>query len=282
MKDVMAFDLASGELAWRTPFEHGNAYGSAAVARVGGESVVVTCTGAVVRVRDGLSLAPGYGGHSYTSPVTAGSIAYFLGNAEAGTQVVFRLPASAATPAGRLPATFLEGGTPLALQVPGWPNLFRHFHVASPLLAGGLGYAISNAGVLTVAEIAEAGPAPRIVSQTRLPLDSWGVTQPYPYTCGACASPAMAGDRIYVVGNAGTTCVLEPGREGRIAAVNRIESPFRGQRKSAYNYLFTYWPDHLEGFVTSPVFDGNRIYLRGEQHLYCIGDTSGPTQRPRR
>ena len=88
----------------------------------------------------------------------------------------------------------------------------------------------------------------------------------------AADNVAVARDKIFIVGSTGTTCVVEPGRAGKTVAVNKIESRFTGQLQSAYNYLFKYWPEHLEGFITSPVFDGDRIYIRGEEFLYCIGE----------
>ncbi|MHC4983091.1 MAG: hypothetical protein ACYTF6_07990 [Planctomycetota bacterium] len=44
------------------------------------------------------------------------------------------------------------------------------------------------------------------------------------------------------------TIVLEPGREYKQAAKNK-----------------------LEGFRSCPVFLGKRMYVRGLKHLYCIG-----------
>jgi hypothetical protein len=46
----------------------------------------------------------------------------------------------------------------------------------------------------------------------------------------------------------GATVVLEPGREYREVARNQ-----------------------LEGYGSCPVFSGQRMYLRTNKHLYCIG-----------
>ena len=32
-----------------------------------------------------------------------------------------------------------------------------------------------------------------------------------------------------------------------------------------------HWSERQERFVASPVCDGQRLYLRGEAHLYAIG-----------
>jgi hypothetical protein len=47
----------------------------------------------------------------------------------------------------------------------------------------------------------------------------------------------------------GTTVVLEPGREFKVLARNKLE-PFR----------------------SSLVFEGKRVYIRTEKSLYCIGE----------
>ena len=51
------------------------------------------------------------------------------------------------------------------------------------------------------------------------------------------------------IDDSGTTMVLEPGREPKEVATNALES-----------------------FRSSPVFVGKRVYIRGLEHLYCIGE----------
>jgi hypothetical protein len=34
-------------------------------------------------------------------------------------------------------------------------------------------------------------------------------------------------------------------------------------------------PELGEGAVTTPAFAAGRIYIRGDEHLYCIGEQSG-------
>ena len=34
-----------------------------------------------------------------------------------------------------------------------------------------------------------------------------------------------------------------------------------------------HWNDHYhEVTMSTPIFEGNRIYIRGEQNLYCVGE----------
>jgi len=53
-------------------------------------------------------------------------------------------------------------------------------------------------------------------------------------------------------------------------AVNRIESVLEGVY-TQWGYRFAADRYYPEVTVSSPVFDGNRIYYRAEEYVYCIG-----------
>ncbi len=61
-------------------------------------------------------------------------------------------------------------------------------------------------------------------------------------------SPVGAQNRVYILGQKGITFVVQHGPEFKILAKNILE----------------------DSFHSSPVILGNRIYLRGFEHLYCI------------
>ena len=67
---------------------------------------------------------------------------------------------------------------------------------------------------------------------------------------GVFASPVAAQDRIYITGLNGTTYVIKHGEQFNILAVNQLD----------------------EQFAASPAMSANRIYLRGEKYLYCVGE----------
>jgi hypothetical protein len=82
---------------------------------------------------------------------------------------------------------------------------------------------------------------------------------------GICASPAVAGGKIFLFDNSGIGLVLQPGREYKALARNVIENmqpTWQGKD----------WMMQQEQFVVSPLFVGNRMYLRGLDYLYCIGE----------
>jgi hypothetical protein len=80
---------------------------------------------------------------------------------------------------------------------------------------------------------------------------------------GVGASATLGGKQIYVVDNQGVCVVLAPGRQYRPLAVNRIQTQLPRD-----------WPIPPQEILSNaaPVFDGKRMYLRGEQYLYCIGE----------
>jgi len=64
------------------------------------------------------------------------------------------------------------------------------------------------------------------------------------------ASPSLAGNRLYIIARSGKAWVVEPSRDKcrRLGECNLGEE-----------------------CVTSPAFQDGRIYLRGENHIFCIG-----------
>jgi len=56
--------------------------------------------------------------------------------------------------------------------------------------------------------------------------------------------------------------VIEPGRQFKQVARNRIATCV------ARRWVLD--PDEI--FQSAPIFEGGRMYLRGEQNLYCIGE----------
>jgi outer membrane protein assembly factor BamB len=107
-------------------------------------------------------------------------------------------------------------------------------YYASPILNDGLLYAVHQKGKFSVID-AKTGEA---VYEKELALGGTA----YP-------SVTMAGKYVYVSSDNGVTVVVEAGREFKEVARNTLE-PFRG----------------------SPVFDGKRLYVRGQAKLYCIGE----------
>ncbi len=62
-------------------------------------------------------------------------------------------------------------------------------------------------------------------------------------------SISLAGDRLYVSSDDGTSIVLQPGREYKELARNKLET-----------------------FRSSLAFEGKRVYIRTAKNLFCIGE----------
>jgi hypothetical protein len=77
------------------------------------------------------------------------------------------------------------------------------------------------------------------------------------------ASPTLIGKHIVIQDNQGTALVLEPGRRFKQVGKNRIGTQ-----------LDRWWPVPAQETVSyaPPIPDGNRLYIRGERYLYCIGE----------
>ena len=65
------------------------------------------------------------------------------------------------------------------------------------------------------------------------------------------SSPTLSGSRVYLFGDEGRAYILEP----TDSECKRIAESQLG-----------------ENCVTSPALQDGRIYIRGQQHLFCIGE----------
>lgn len=212
---VNALNKDTGETLWQTPCQEG--WGTEAVTQVAGTDILITPRGDILRVSDGKVLAGRVANAEYSSPVVEDGVVYFAD--ESGATAV-RL--GEAITGDRLPTEVI------------WKSQAQQGRVyASPVVHDGLMYVCHQQGLFTVLDTSDGD----LVYSQRLRL---GGGEAYP-------SVTLADGLLYVSSESGTTVVLEPGREFRLVATNRLE-PFRA----------------------SPVFVGDRLYIRGLQNLYCL------------
>ena len=214
--DLVALDPKTGNEAWRLKCQNG--WGTPLATRIGDTNVIVTPKGALVRANDGKLLADRLGSCGANSPILHDGIVYFVhGEARAV----------------RMPSAIVEPVKPeivWKVKVAGGGYGF-----CSPVLHDGILYAASDQGIITALDAATG----KQVYDERLNLGNGSI---YP-------SISLAGNRLYVSSENGSTVVLEPGREYKELARNKLE-PFR----------------------SSLVFEGKRVYVRTEKRLYCIGE----------
>jgi outer membrane protein assembly factor BamB len=213
LKDLVALNPNNGEEIWRVALPP--TYATAVPMRIGTTTVIVSPSGAVVRVSDGKVLLRN--GSLHTSECTAlvhDETLYVCGDRARA----LRLTAAGddAVKVERLWETRISGGR----------------RTPSAVLHDGLLYAVTTDGKLDVLD-ARSGEA---VYQQRL-----NVGEVY-------ASATAAGKYLFFGGTKGAAVAVKAGKEYDEAASNKVD-----------------------GFGSSPVFSGRRLYLRTRQYLYCIG-----------
>lgn len=215
--DLVALNTKDGSEAWRVQFPPN--HGTSMHTRIGDVDVVVHPGGNVFRVSDGAIVAKGLGSTGPNSPLIQDGQVFFV----AGQVRGYALPTSSEIPAK-------------------WEQLWKGpnlkgggYWFPSPILHEGLIYALNASSIFSVVD-AKTG---ELVDERRL---DFGGGQSYP-------SITLAGNRLYVSSDNGTTIVLEPGREYKELARNSLET-----------------------FRSSLVFEGQRMYVRTTKGLWCLGE----------
>ena len=259
---VVALDKKTGASIWRQEFDRGDASPLMVAFECAGSTYLIA-RGRFLRAGDGSAL-PFNDEHlrvmsMLATPVIEGNGAYFQDSA--GRLLWCKWESQAP---GELKVTrvkLLEFG--LKDESKRWDN-GANFWVPSPVISGGLAYCLSNQGRMVVIDLANA----RIAFDEKLDLapNIYTTSMHGGYIVGVCASPAMAGGKLYVMDNTGTTLVMQPGAEPKVLAKNRIEQVVPPWDEKHWD------SPHQEATISSPVFDGGRIYYRAELYLYCVGE----------
>ena len=246
---LLAFDAGSGKIAWRDqlPQDAENCVGCLYVpTTVGATHVLITYPNRVIQVSDGKLLSQAVKQSFFsgmTTPVIADGMLYSDGDVFKKSFSAISLPTSVDMP----PAVSwtIDGKQWRSEQSSG-------FSIASSLVHGGLFYNIDTMGELTIIDLASHKVAycRRIEMYQRANRQTFGFT----------ASPTLAGKYLYFFDDTGSALLLEPGKQYKAAGRNIIE-----------NQVASAWQAYKqELFYASPVFDGNSLYLKGGEYLYCI------------
>jgi outer membrane protein assembly factor BamB len=259
-----ALDKASGHEAFA--FEGPAAWGPFAITplEIGGVPYVIVA-GTIYRALDGKIAVPRPPDLASDRVVINGNMAYFT----AGRAGYYRLEPKhgglASTPLikeeyDRL--SFPTGNNPNYKNDP----TINDFYTASPLYHDGLLYCLSNWGRLVVVDTQKYKSSDAVVYTSFLPFDLKNPSSRKSTGMGVCASPALAGKYIYMIDSAGCVLVLDPGREYKQVAKNTIDETV----PEGWDPKHWMGPHH-EQTEAALTFDGNRLYIRGEQYLYCVG-----------
>jgi len=214
LNHLTALDADTGGTLWQTK-DMPPRWGTPIVSSIGEVAVLITPGGEIVRAHDGRLLAKQVSDLTYGTPVQTDDTVYFM----QGRGAAVRLPGQA--------------GESVAVEKLWEPDLGNDRYYASPVIYDGLVYTINQARLFSVLD-AHTGEE---VYSKRLEL---GRGTAYP-------SVSLAGGRLYVSSDNGTTIVMKPGREYQEIARNT-----------------------LEAFRSTPVFEGKRMYVRTLATLYCV------------
>jgi outer membrane protein assembly factor BamB len=253
-KEVFAFE---GPAPWTpyaiTPFE------------LGGVAYVIV-NGTIYRASDGKIAVKRPPDSAGDLVVVHGNMAYFTG----GRAGYYRLEPK---PGGALASTPLIKQEYDRFDFPKGDNpkykidtSISDFYTASPLYHNGLLYCLSNWGRLVVVDTQKYTANDAVLHSAYMPFELKNPSSRKSTGMGIGASPALAGKYLYMIDSAGCVLVLEPGRDVRQVAKNCIDEmvPEGWEPK--------HWMGpHHEQTEASLFFDGSRIYMRGEQYLYCVG-----------
>ncbi len=214
---LMGLDPSTGATRWDAGTFRD--YGTPAVLSTPKGELVITADGRRIRARDGAVLGGSDPLTYYTSPVVAGGRIYVTGATSD----------DAGRPAARAARWSSDGAS-----APDWnAPLDEARHHVSPIVVGGLLYALSVRGVLRVIRASDGAP----MYEQKLDLE-----RPQ-------ASLSLAGDRLFLFDAEGVSLVLRAGP--RFEQVGR---------------------NTLEPLRATPFFEGSAIYVRTHDHLYRLGE----------
>ncbi len=260
MNKLIAFDASTGERLWTNELSSPNTlryHGTPVAIGVGGTNLAVLPSGHIVRLSDGKFIRDkgseiGKRHQEIPSPVAIGNTIYELSIDGHFYKVL--LPGQFSDP--------LDGVSVQSLKVDmsRYPTYYFDWFLASPLIHDGLAYCVNGSGVLSVIDLEKT----QIVYEKLLDLDHFENANEGPAR-GIGISPSLAGGKIYILGDAGATIVLKPGRTYEQLAKNKIESIVRRN-----------WQQRTERFVAAPFFSGSQMYIRGEKYLYCFSSQLSP------
>lgn len=241
---IVAFDKQTGKTVWKKDrnIDYGKnnnngdwkkAYGTAQVIDVNGNpQVVAPSAGATISYnpRTGEELwRVTHGGMNAAARPLFGHGRLYVDTADGGFKLF------AVRPDGRGEVAETHVDWKLAKNVPSR---------SSQLLIGDLIFMVNEASIASC-------------------VDAMSGTQIWQHRFGGdyCASPIYADGRIYFFSEFGICLVIEPGREFKLLAENKLGSDENREKKD-------------DGFMASPAVTGKALILRTRSHLYRIEEPS--------
>ncbi len=238
ISELLAIDGASGRTVWKAPRPVPNSWASPIVIDTGEREEIITSANPWVIAYEpatGVELwrAECLGGDVAPSPIYAGGLVFV-------TNAYELLVAIRPGGQGNVTETHIvwtaEDGLP---------------DICSPLSNGELVFLLETYGLLTCYDAKDGSKV-------------WEEDLGETFT----ASPSMVGDRVYLLTEDGVMIIVQA--LGKLDQKNS-DSPSANTREAGREFQEIGRCELGEGSSACPAFMDGRIYIRGEENLYCIG-----------
>lgn len=254
-------DKIKGDMLWKTAPNGGKPYASPVAGKIGNTKVAVLASGAIINPADGATVvAPGEVKHDgeCASAVVNGDLYHIISRTG---YTAMRLPGG--MPNGS-PANIVFRIGPIELRPPEGTNPYYPYPVASPVAGGGIVYFTHNGASDYYKEkntvlFAVDEKTGKLLYRKEL-TDLKPRTSYDTFGGGQTASLTVAGKYLYVMDNVGITIVVEVGKAYKQVAVNSIKNKI------------SRWGMENELTISTPIFEGSKMYYRAYDNLYCIGE----------
>ena len=256
--NMVALDAETGKVAWRQP-KVDKSVGALIGARINGVAVVISQQGDVVRAADGKRLYSNplkrTGDTGWAPPMCLDGVIYLPWSGVGNLLVKdFRSASGDAWTCQR------RDVGDIAVNRDSKGGWIDRWTCGSPLVHEGIYYNQDVFGTLYAVDLKTR----KVLYRRDLSADFNMLT--HYNALGVAASITLGGKHLFAMDNQGTTVVFQPGRAFKKVAVNRIE-----------RQVYRPWPMRPQEEIgySPPLFEGPRMYLRGERYLYCVGRQAG-------
>jgi outer membrane protein assembly factor BamB len=248
---LYGLDARTGKLLWEQRRVHNNV-AAVLAAKLAGQPVVVTQRGDIVRPSDGAMLYVQRDTVSaWAPPVILGDLVY---SQQHGVNAVRVFDYSAVKDEIWKPKIISRLEMPVEVSKGADGKWIDRSTAGSPLIWNGLMYQSDIYQMFYVSDLKTG----KLLYRQEMEME--GLTH---YNAVAvAASPTLVGKHVFVSDNQGTMLILEPGRKYKVVSRNRLATQLDRRLPIPAQETIGYAP---------PIPDGERLYLRGEAYLYCIG-----------